>query len=86
MGATDRICARVEGLQVPRPPVTNTGPEGRDIADEEEPVVKTGEWLSEAWSIVQQDLWTYVLLALIVAVGNSVTGGLLYGPWRPAST
>lgn len=43
-------------------------------------MVKTGEWLSEAWAMVQQDLWTYVLLALIVALGNSITGGLLYGP------
>lgn len=43
-------------------------------------MVKTGRWLSEAWLIVQQDLGTYVLLALIVGVGNSITGGLLYGP------
>ena len=43
-------------------------------------MVRTGEWLSEAWEVCKQDLMMHVLLALIVGVGGSVTGGILYGP------
>lgn len=42
--------------------------------------VKIGEWLSEAWTIVSQDLVTHILLALIVGLGSGITGGLLAGP------
>ncbi len=42
--------------------------------------VKIGDWLSEAWTIVSQDLVTHILLALIVGLGSSITGGLLAGP------
>ncbi len=43
-------------------------------------MVRTGEWLSEAWEVFKQDTWMHILLALIVGVGGSVTGGILYGP------
>ncbi len=43
-------------------------------------MVRTGEWLSEAWEVFKQDPWMHVLLTLIVGVGGSVTGGILYGP------
>lgn len=40
-------------------------------------MVKTGEWLSEAWSIVQQDLWAHVLIFLVVGLVSSIP---LLGP------
>lgn len=43
-------------------------------------MVKTGDWLSEAWQIISEDLVTHIILALIVALGSSITGGLLNGP------
>lgn len=42
--------------------------------------VKIGEWLSEAWSIISQDLVTRIIVALIVGLGSGITGGLLAGP------
>jgi|LSQX01.1.fsa_nt_gb hypothetical protein len=42
--------------------------------------VKIGDWLSEAWNIVSQDLVTHILLALIVGLGSGITGGILSGP------
>ncbi len=42
--------------------------------------VKIGDWLSEAWQIISEDLVTHILLALIVGLGSSITGGLLSGP------
>ena len=43
-------------------------------------MVKTGDWLSEAWQIVSGNLVTHIILALIVGLGSSITGGLLSGP------
>ncbi len=43
-------------------------------------MVKTGDWLSEAWQIISEDLVTHIILALIVGLGSSITGGLLNGP------
>lgn len=43
-------------------------------------MVKTGEWLSEGWDLVKQDLWMHVLLALVVGLGSAITGGILGGP------
>jgi len=40
-------------------------------------MVKTGEWLSEAWSIVQQDLWAHVLIVIVVGLLSYVP---LLGP------
>jgi len=42
--------------------------------------VKIGEWISEAWSIISEDLVTHIILALIVGLGSSITGGILSGP------
>ena len=42
--------------------------------------VKIGDWLSEAWTIISEDLVTHILLALIVWLGTGITGGLLSGP------
>jgi len=42
--------------------------------------VKIGDWLSEAWTIISEDLVTHILLALIVGLGSGLTGGLLSGP------
>ncbi|MFW6438302.1 MAG: hypothetical protein ACOCZ7_04730 [Armatimonadota bacterium] len=43
-------------------------------------MVKIGDWLSESWEIISEDLVTHILLALIVGLGASITGGLLSGP------
>ncbi|MGI5817487.1 MAG: hypothetical protein ACOX9R_05255 [Armatimonadota bacterium] len=43
-------------------------------------MVKIGDWLSEAWQIISEDLVTHIILALIVGLGSSITGGLLSGP------
>ncbi len=43
-------------------------------------MVKTGEWLSEGWDLVKQDLFAHVLLALVVGLGSAITGGILGGP------
>ena len=43
-------------------------------------MVKIGDWLSEAWQIISEDLVTHLILALIVGLGTSITGGLLWGP------
>ena len=42
--------------------------------------VKIGDWLSQAWTIISEDLVTHILLALIVGLGTGITGGLLSGP------
>ncbi|MBD3291528.1 MAG: hypothetical protein GF393_01280, partial [Armatimonadia bacterium] len=42
--------------------------------------VKIGDWISEAWSIISEDLVTHIILALIVGLGSSITAGLLSGP------
>ena len=43
-------------------------------------MVKTGEWISEAWAIVKEDLWMHVLIYLVFMLGSSVTGGIIQGP------
>lgn len=43
-------------------------------------MVKTGEWISQGWALVKEDLWTHVLLIIIVSLGSSVTSGILAGP------
>ena len=43
-------------------------------------MVKIGDWLSESWELISEDLVTHIILALIVGLGSSITGGLLSGP------
>jgi hypothetical protein len=43
-------------------------------------MVKIGDWLSESWELISEDLVTHIILALIVGLGSSITGGLLWGP------
>ena len=43
-------------------------------------MIKTGEWISEAWALVKEDLWMHVLLMLVLSVGSSLTGGIIQGP------
>ena len=43
-------------------------------------MVKTGEWISEAWALVKEDLWMHVLLMIVLSLGSSITGGILQGP------
>jgi uncharacterized membrane protein len=43
-------------------------------------MVKTGDWLSEAWEMISGNIVTHIILTLIVTIGSSVTGGLLAGP------
>lgn len=43
-------------------------------------MVKIGDWLSESWEIISEDLVTHIILALIVGLGSGITGGLLWGP------
>ncbi|MFW5867011.1 MAG: hypothetical protein ACOCX2_04295 [Armatimonadota bacterium] len=43
-------------------------------------MVKVGDWLSESWELISEDLVTHIILALIVGLGSSITGGLLSGP------
>ncbi len=43
-------------------------------------MVKTGEWFSEAWQLISKDIVTHLILGLIVGLGSSITGGLLWGP------
>ncbi len=43
-------------------------------------MVKLGDWFSESWELISEDLVTHIILALIVGLGSSITGGLLSGP------
>jgi uncharacterized membrane protein len=44
-------------------------------------VVRTGEWISEAWELVKADFWMHALVALIFAAVNGTGfGALVYGP------
>ena len=43
-------------------------------------MVKIGDWFSEAWQLISQDIVTHLILGLIVGLGTSITGGLLWGP------
>ncbi len=43
-------------------------------------MVKIGDWFSEAWQLISQDIGTHLILGLIVGLGTSATGSLLYGP------
>lgn len=43
-------------------------------------MVKTGEWLSEAWQMISGNLVTHIILTLIVGLGSSISFGLLAGP------
>ncbi len=40
-------------------------------------MIKTGEWISEAWELVKQDLWMHVLIVLVLGV---LSGVPLIGP------
>lgn len=40
-------------------------------------MVKTGEWLSEAWELVKEDLWQHVLIMLVLGLLSSIP---LIGP------
>lgn len=48
-------------------------------------MVRTGEWINEAWALVREDFWMHALVALILAavngtaVGTIITGPLLVG-------
>lgn len=43
-------------------------------------MVKTGEWISEAWELVKQDLWLHVLFAAILAIAGSASVSILSYP------
>lgn len=43
-------------------------------------MVKTGEWISEAWALVKEDLWMHILIVLVFSLGSSITGGIIQGP------
>ncbi|MEA3402333.1 MAG: hypothetical protein U9R79_13940 [Armatimonadota bacterium] len=43
-------------------------------------MIKTSDWLSEAWSMFAENPVVHVVLTIIVVVGSSVTLGLLAGP------
>ncbi|MFO7946413.1 MAG: hypothetical protein R6V19_06345 [Armatimonadota bacterium] len=44
-------------------------------------MVKTGEWISEAWALVREDFWLHALVALIFAAVNGTgVGVLIVGP------
>lgn len=44
-------------------------------------VVRTGEWISEAWELVKADFWMHALVALIFsAVSGTGIGMLVWGP------
>ncbi len=44
-------------------------------------MVRTGEWLSEAWEVFKQDPWMHILVCLVIWIGSSATGGfILAGP------
>lgn len=48
-------------------------------------MVRTGEWINEAWALVREDFWMHALIALIfaaihgTAVGTIITGPLMVG-------
>ena len=44
-------------------------------------VIRTGEWISEAWDLVKQDFWMHALIALIFsAVSGTGVGFIIVGP------
>ncbi|MFP3904107.1 MAG: hypothetical protein ACLFWB_07680 [Armatimonadota bacterium] len=44
-------------------------------------MVRTGEWVSEAWALVREDFWLHALIALIFAAVNGTgVGVLIVGP------
>ncbi|MGC9317779.1 MAG: hypothetical protein ACP5KN_07075 [Armatimonadota bacterium] len=43
-------------------------------------MIKTSDWLSDAWAMFAENPVVHIVLTLIVAVGSSITGGLLAGP------
>ena len=44
-------------------------------------MIRTGEWLSEAWEIFKQDQLMHIVVGLIVSVASGATGGfILIGP------
>ena len=44
-------------------------------------MVRTGEWISEAWELVREDFWMHALVALIFAAINGTgVGALVVGP------
>ena len=42
--------------------------------------VRAGHWISEGWALVQRDLGTYVLLALVLTLLSSAVPLILQGP------
>jgi hypothetical protein len=42
--------------------------------------IKIGDWLSESWELISEDLVTHLILGLIVGYGSAITGSLLWGP------
>ena len=44
-------------------------------------VVRTGEWISEAWELIKQDFWMHALAALIFSAASSTgIGTFVIGP------
>ncbi len=43
-------------------------------------MIRTGEWISEAWELFKQDWLMHVVVMLILWAANSATAGILYGP------
>jgi uncharacterized membrane protein len=43
-------------------------------------MVKTGEWMSEAWELVKQDLWMHVLVVLLIGIASSASVSILSYP------
>ncbi len=43
-------------------------------------MIKTGEWLSEAWEMISGNIVLHIVVTLIVSIGSSITFGILAGP------
>lgn len=43
-------------------------------------MVRPGEWLTEGWKLIREDIVTHAIIALVISIGSAITVSILLGP------